>query len=83
MEPYQIPVVVVTNGEDAEIMDGSSGDVISRGLDTLPTKSQLIEIAAGNKFDPIAAHRAEMESRIAYCYEVDGSCPCDEDVCIL
>jgi len=83
LEPYQIPVVVVTNGEDAEIVDGSSGDVISRGLDTLPSKLQLIEIAAGNNFKPIAADRTEMESRIAYCYEVDGSCPCDEDVCHL
>jgi hypothetical protein len=83
LEPYQIPVVVVTNGEDAEILDGSSGDVISWGLDTLPSKSQLKEIAAGNNFKPIAADRAEMESRIAYCYEGDGSCPCDEDICIL
>ena len=81
--PYQIPVVVVTNGEDAEIVNGSSGDVISRGLDTLPSKPQLIEIAAGNNFKPITADRVEMESRIAYCYEVDGSCPCDDDVCML
>jgi len=43
----------------------------------------LIEIASGNHFKPIAADRAEMESRIVYCYEVDGSCPCDEDICIL
>ncbi len=83
LEPYQIPVVVVTNGEDAEILEGSSGDVISRGLDTLPSKSQLMAIAAGSNFKPIAADRAEMESRLAYCYEVDGSCPCDEDVCKL
>ena len=83
LEPYQIPVVVVTNGEDAEIVDGSSGEVISRGLDTLPSRSQLFEIVDGNNFKPIAADRVEMESRIAYCFEVDGSCPCDEDVCIL
>ena len=83
LEPYQIPIAVVTNGEDAEIIEGSTGNVISRGLGTIPTKSQLIKIACGNHFKPIAADRAEMESRIAYCYEVDGSCPCDEDVCIL
>jgi len=70
-------------GEDAEIIEGSSGNVISRGLGTIPTKSQLIKIASRNHFKPIAANRAEMESRIAYCYEVDGSCPCDEDICIL
>jgi len=83
LEPYQIPIAVVTNGEDAEIIEGSSGNVISRGLGTIPSKSQLIEIASGNHFEPIAADRAERESRIVYCYEVDGSCPCDEDICIL
>ena len=83
LEPYQIPIAVVTNGEDAEIVEGSSGNVISRGLETIPSKSHLIEIACGNPFKPIAAARAEMESRIVYCYEVDGSCPCDEDICIL
>ena len=83
LEPYQIPIAVVTNGEDAEIIEGSSGNVISRGLGTIPSKSQLIEIASGNHFKPIAADRAEMESRIVYCYEVDGSCPCDEDICIF
>jgi hypothetical protein len=83
MVPYQIPIAVVTNGEDAEIVEGFSGKVISRGLATIPSKLQLIEIASGNNFKPVAADRAEMESRIAYCYEVDGSCPCDEDICIL
>jgi len=83
LEPYQIPIAVVTNGEDAEIIEGSSGNVISRGLGTIPSKSQLIEIASGNHFKPIAADRAEREARIVYCYEVDGSCPCDEDICIL
>jgi len=83
MVPYQIPIAVVTNGEDAEIVEGLSGKVISRGLATIPSKLQLIEIASGNNFKPVAADRAEMESRIAYCYEVDGSCPCDEDICKL
>ncbi len=83
LESYQIPLVVATNGEDAEIIEGSSGRVISRGLETIPSKSQLIEFATGNPFKPIAADRAEMEARIVYCYEVDGSCPCDEDICRL
>ncbi len=83
IEPYQVPIAVVTNGEDAEIIDGSSGDVISRGLANIPSKSQMIEIASGKPFNPLPADRAEMESRIVYCYEVDGSCPCDEDICIL
>jgi hypothetical protein len=83
LEPYQIPIAVATNGVDAEIVDGASGQVISQGLDTIPAKSQLTEIVSGNDFAPIDASQSAMESRIVFCFEVDGSCPCDEDICIL
>ncbi|MGD2014486.1 MAG: hypothetical protein PVG84_12100, partial [Desulfobacterales bacterium] len=81
--PYQIPIAVVTNGEDAEVLEGASGKVISRGLETVPSRKQLEEIMAVDQFNRISDIRAEMESRILYCYEVDGSCPCDENVWIL
>ena len=74
---------MVTNGRDAEVLDGSSGQVVSTGLETIPARSQLIEIAAAADFAAISAKRADMESRLVYCYEVDGSCPCDEDICRL
>ena len=83
LAPYQIPIAVVTNGEDAEVLEGASGRVISRGLETIPHREQLIEITHADLFNRIAAERMEMESRILYCYEVDGSCPCDENVCKL
>jgi hypothetical protein len=83
LAPYQIPIAVVTNGEDAEVLEGASGRVISLGLETIPSREQLIEIINSDLFSRIPAKRAEMESRILYCYEVDGSCPCDENVCKL
>ena len=83
LEPYQIPIAVVTNGEDAEILEGASGRVISRGLETIPSREQLIKLSHTALFNRIPAERAEMESRILYCYEVDGSCPCDENICKL
>jgi len=81
--PYQIPIAVVTNGENAEILEGATGRVISQGLDTIPVKEQLVEMMGANNFKLIPAKRVEMESRILYCYEVDGSCPCDDNVCKL
>jgi hypothetical protein len=74
---------VVTNGEDAEILDGSSSKVLSRGLDMIPSKTELHEMTDRFDFNLIPGEQAEMESRILYCYEVDDSCPCDEDVCKL
>jgi hypothetical protein len=83
LAPYQIPVVVVTNGEDAEIVEGSTGNLIAAGLESIPMKSDLEKRAAALGFLPISNTRAEMESRIVYAFEVDGACPCDDTVCKL
>ena len=80
---YQVPVAVITNGQDAEIISGPTGDVIATGLDAIPHKLDLTRQATGTNFKPISKHQAEMESRILYCYEVDDSCECDEDICRL
>lgn len=80
---YQIPVVVVTNGEDADVLDGASGRLLDSGFDAIPTRAALVAIMGEAPFDPISSRRAEMEARIVYCYEIDGSCPCDTDICRL
>ncbi len=71
---YQVPFVVATNGEDAEVIDGSTGNVISNGLDSIPSKPEIIKNAANKNFKPISAKQITMESRIIYALEVDGSC---------
>jgi hypothetical protein len=81
LEPYQVPFAVVTNGEDAEILDGGSGKVIGRGLEAIPSKSELAEKVRHYPFPAVPRERALMESRVAYCYEVDGACPCDDTIC--
>ncbi len=78
-----VPVVMVTNGRDADILDGRSGGVIAIGLTGIPSESQLRERIAGFDFTPLPDKRMEMESRIAYAYEVDGACPCDDTICRL
>jgi hypothetical protein len=83
IEPYQVPVVVVTNGQDAEVLDGVSGAVVGRGLDAVPDRWALAARVREFGFPEIPPARAEMESRVAYCYEVDGACPCDDTICRL
>lgn len=78
---YQIPMVVVTNGENADILDGSSGKIIASGLECIPSKRELHQMTASNSFEAITETRAELESRIAYAFEIDGSCPCDDTIC--
>ncbi|MFH1991151.1 MAG: type I restriction enzyme HsdR N-terminal domain-containing protein [Pseudomonadota bacterium] len=81
--PYQVPVVVVTNGEDAEILEGATGKVMSQGLGSIPTKTELSEKIAKTSLNRISAEQAVVESRVVYAFEVDGSCPCDDSICRL
>ncbi|MFZ0612112.1 MAG: type I restriction enzyme HsdR N-terminal domain-containing protein [Desulfobacterales bacterium] len=83
LAPYQIPVVVVTNGEDADVLDGSSGRVIGRSLEELPHRQRLLATISTAEFTLVSPPRAEVESRILYAYEVDGACPCDDTICRL
>ncbi|MBU1342841.1 MAG: type I restriction enzyme HsdR N-terminal domain-containing protein [Proteobacteria bacterium] len=83
LKPYQIPIVVITNGEDAEILDGNSGKVMATGLEKLPYKEDIEKNMASFLFKPIENIMFDQASRIAYACEVDGACPCDSDVCII
>jgi hypothetical protein len=79
----QILVVVVTNGETADIMDGRTGKITASGFDEIPSRNELSNHAARSEFIPIPAERAEMEARIVYACEIEGSCPCDDTTCRL
>jgi hypothetical protein len=81
--PYQIPIVVITNGQDAEILSGDSGRCLGEGLDAIPAKHKLLKLIAVAGWKPLTEKRIEMESRILYAYEIDGACPCDDTVCKL
>jgi len=81
--PYQVPVAVITNGRDAEIINGTTGEVSAHGIDSIPPKTDLQTVAACSTFAPISDQQTEMESRILYCYEVDDRCECDDDICKL
>ena len=80
---YQIPRIVVTNGEAADILDGASGKLLASGLEAMPSKTELETIVAQMPTRVIPPERAEAESRIVYAFEVDGACPCDDTICRL
>lgn len=83
VEPYQIPIAVVTNGKEAHVLDGKKGTVISQGIGSIPSAKDLLAIIQKASMNKISSERAGMEARIVYCYEIDGSCPCDDTVCKL
>ncbi|MBI9081958.1 MAG: type I restriction enzyme HsdR N-terminal domain-containing protein [Desulfobacterales bacterium] len=81
LAPYQIPVVVVTNGENADVLHGDTGRVVATGLDGIPSRTALADLAARSGVDPIDPQRIIMAHRILYAFEIHGSCNCDADAC--
>lgn len=81
--PYQVPLAVVTNGVDCELLDAVSGKTIARGFDAIPERQALVDVISRASFEPISARQAEMEARILFAYEIDDACPCDTSVCRL
>ena len=81
LAPYQIPLSIVTNGEDAEIIDNYSGDVVARGIENIFTRHALRAFLDPQKSVPVTQSHRDMAARILYAYEVDGRCPCDDTVC--
>ncbi|MDX2451674.1 type I restriction enzyme HsdR N-terminal domain-containing protein [Desulfosarcina sp.] len=79
--PYQVPVVVVTNGESADILDGETGKLTASGFDRIPSRHNLAHQLVRTEFSPISLTRAAMEARIVYAFEIDGGCPCDDSAC--
>lgn len=83
VSPYQVPVVVVTNGEQADILDGAGGKLLDNGLQRIPDRRHLSEIMHAGSWPSIPPRQAEMEARIVMAFEVDDRCPCDDTVCTL
>jgi hypothetical protein len=81
IQSSQVPLAVVTNGEDADILDGESGKVIAAGLDQIPERKRLSDIVGTRQWPRLLPQRREMEARILMAYEIDGRCPCDDSVC--
>jgi hypothetical protein len=82
-ESYQIPIAVITNGEDAEILDGNSGRVLKTGFHNLPDKEMLKRNMTSFLFEPVKKTIFEKASRIVFACEIEGACPCDSDICII
>ena len=70
--PFQIPIVVTTNGEDAEIIDGFTGKVVGQGIGAIPGPGSPLMEERQPKI--ISAALFDKASRIAFACEVDGSC---------
>jgi len=75
--PHIVPVVVVTNGQEADVLEGGRGQVIGSGLEAILTREALEQHLAGTPARAVDDRQAEMAARIVYAFEIDGSCVLD------
>ena len=83
VEDYAVPFAVVTNGEDAEVLETKSGRVVAEGLDAIPSKKEALEGIGLLIFEKVAEKRLEKEKRILYVFDVLAERECDEFTCSL
>jgi hypothetical protein len=78
LNTYQIPYAVVTNGEDAEVLNTITGEVIGYGLEAIPSKTQVLEAFKNTEFKSLQEKRIEKEKRIFLAFDAI-KCPskCD------
>ena len=72
---YQIPLAVVTNCRDAELLDTATGKVLATGMEAIPSRSQAEEMFADLEFrDPPQGKKREGELRILNAFDVEICC---------
>jgi hypothetical protein len=81
MEPaYQIPLAVVTNCRDAEVLDTYTGKVTRQGMDAIPDKKEAEALVKSLRFEPFDdAIKKDRERRILNAYDIEVCCaggPC-------
>jgi hypothetical protein len=79
-DEYQIPLAVVTNGEDAELLNTYTGDILKNGLEGIPGPEEAGKLAASLGFTSFDDEKKkERELRILNAYDVEVCCaggPC-------
>jgi hypothetical protein len=79
IQPVYIPIVVTTNGEDAEVVSGLTGKVLAEGIQAIPGPEDSFMTQIPDPPVTIPEGIVEKAVRIAYACEVEGSCLMDND----
>lgn len=74
-EQYQIPLAVVTNGRDAELLDSATGKILATGMEAMPDYRQALELLPTLVFrERMEAKKRERELRILNSFDVEICC---------
>jgi len=72
---YRIPLAVVTNCREAEVLETFNGKVLAAGMDAIPSRQKALELLNELSFDPFADEdRRDREARILNAFDVEVCC---------
>ena len=72
---YRIPLAIVTNGRDAELLETEHGKVLGTGMDCIPTRRQAAELIRQYVFSPFAdPEKRDQALRILNIFDVEVCC---------
>ena len=72
---YQIPLAIVTNGRDAELLDTRSGKILGYGLHSIPDRKTLGNLLKNmDYFKPLTGDKRDRELRILNAFDVERCC---------
>jgi hypothetical protein len=72
---YRIPLAVVTNFRDAELLETKTGKVLDTGISCIPGKDKLAAIMDDLEFEPFTDEQGrEREARILNAFDVEVCC---------
>ncbi|MEE4312935.1 MAG: type I restriction enzyme HsdR N-terminal domain-containing protein [Desulfofustis sp.] len=72
---YQIPLAVVTNGQDALLLDTATGKTIGEGLAAIPDRQAALDMLPSLLFLPfVDEEKRQREKRILNAFDLERCC---------
>jgi len=72
---YRIPLAIVTNGKDAELLDTRTGKIIGYGLESIPDSDTAEKLLEQLDFlQPLEGAKKERELRILNTFDLERCC---------
>ncbi len=72
---YRIPLAVVTNGCDAELIDANTGKLLDQGLEAIPDRTVAEQLAINLAFlPPLNEEKRLRELRVLNAYDLERCC---------
>jgi len=69
LDTYQIPLSVVTDGKDADVLDTVTGELIGHDTEAIPSKEKGLESMGDIELQPFPQERLERERLIFRSYD--------------